>query len=136
MMPSSMSSAGSPPPPPLPARQINIAIIDVVTVVTFSNMLSSNLLRQLSSKAVVGRRSYAARISGTTRLSQLKTIPSWVEVSRRDAIFKAFRFQDFKQSWHFMSRVAKAAEAVRFCAPDLQPIFSSSLTSRFFFSLR
>jgi 4a-hydroxytetrahydrobiopterin dehydratase len=38
------------------------------------------------------------------------THPAWTLVDSRDAITRAFRFEDFSAAWAFMSRVALLAE--------------------------
>ena len=40
----------------------------------------------------------------------LQTLPDWHLVDGREAIFKNFKFKDFKAAWAFMSRVADLAE--------------------------
>lgn len=51
----------------------------------------------------------SARISVEETLHRT---PEWEAVDGRDAIFRAFRFADFKAAWAFMGLVAEKAEAM------------------------
>ena len=56
-----------------------------------------------------------AALQGVEREKALQRIPSWVDARQngpaRDAICKVFHFEDFKQAFGFMVRVAHLAEA-------------------------
>ena len=44
-------------------------------------------------------------------MAELQRIPTWSELPDRDAIYKEFRFDDFKHCFAFMIKVAERAEA-------------------------
>lgn len=50
------------------------------------------------------------KLSGEARRDALAGLEGWEEVAGRDAIAKAFRFEDFNEAFAFMSRVALMAE--------------------------
>lgn len=50
------------------------------------------------------------KLSAEARASALADLPNWRDVEGRDAIQRAFKFDDFNQAWGFMSRVALKAE--------------------------
>ncbi len=51
------------------------------------------------------------RLDAAGRAELATRLPEWQAVPGRDAIRRAFRFQDFSAAWGFMSRVALLAEA-------------------------
>jgi 4a-hydroxytetrahydrobiopterin dehydratase len=50
------------------------------------------------------------RLSAASRMSALKELPGWSEVSGRDAIERTFTFKDFNEAFGFMTRTALVAE--------------------------
>lgn len=50
------------------------------------------------------------KLTEAERASLGATLPDWSLVPGRDAIRRAFRFQDFNEAWGFMARVALLAE--------------------------
>jgi len=50
------------------------------------------------------------KLDGTERVNALSSIPSWKEVSNRNAITKTFNFQGFSEAFTFMTRMALVAE--------------------------
>lgn len=51
-------------------------------------------------------------LAGQDRAAALATLPEWQPVEGRDAIRRAYRFEDFSAAFGFMTRVALAAEAM------------------------
>lgn len=51
------------------------------------------------------------KLTGAERASAITSLDGWSEVDGRDAICKTFQFDDFKQAFGFMTKVALAAEA-------------------------
>ncbi|WP_191083388.1 4a-hydroxytetrahydrobiopterin dehydratase [Roseococcus microcysteis] len=51
------------------------------------------------------------KLDAAARAALATELPEWRLVEGRDAITRAFRFQDFSAAWGFMSRVALLAEA-------------------------
>ncbi|MFT7622087.1 MAG: 4a-hydroxytetrahydrobiopterin dehydratase [Myxococcota bacterium] len=49
-------------------------------------------------------------LTETQRTPALESIPAWSVLADRDAISRAFVFDDFSAAWAFMSRVALKAE--------------------------
>ena len=49
-------------------------------------------------------------LSGDARHEALESLPDWREVEGRDAIFRSFRFADFRTAFAFMTEVALLAE--------------------------
>lgn len=43
---------------------------------------------------------------------ELATLDGWTRLIDRDAIFKSFKFNNFKTAWGFMNRVAELAEEI------------------------
>jgi 4a-hydroxytetrahydrobiopterin dehydratase len=54
--------------------------------------------------------SMTGKLSGEDRRTALAGLDGWNEVADRDAISKAFRFDDFNQAFAFMTRTALMAE--------------------------
>ena len=54
----------------------------------------------------------ATQLSAAERDELLADLSGWTLVEGRDAIQKAFQFQDFSEAWAFMSRVALKAEGM------------------------
>lgn len=52
----------------------------------------------------------AQKLMGADRDGALKELDGWQEVGGRDAIYKAFTFDDFAAAFAFMTRVALMAE--------------------------
>lgn len=52
----------------------------------------------------------AAKLTGEARKAALASVPSWSELSERDAISRKFVFRDFNEAFGFMTRVALIAE--------------------------
>jgi 4a-hydroxytetrahydrobiopterin dehydratase len=50
-------------------------------------------------------------LDSTERAAALAELPLWKLQTRRDAIERSIKFQDFSTAWGFMNRVALAAEA-------------------------
>ncbi len=50
------------------------------------------------------------KLDANARESALKDLPSWRDVSGRDAIARKFEFEDFNEAFGFMARVALLAE--------------------------
>ncbi len=50
------------------------------------------------------------KLTGEAREAAVSALSGWREVEGRDAIAKAFRFDDFNAAWGFMNRVALRAE--------------------------
>jgi len=50
------------------------------------------------------------KLTGAMRQQKLASLDGWAEVEGRDAIYKSFRFADFKEAFAFMTRAALAAE--------------------------
>ena len=50
------------------------------------------------------------KLTGAARASALSGLTGWSEVKGRDAITKAFKFNDFNAAFGFMGRVALMAE--------------------------
>lgn len=50
------------------------------------------------------------KLTADERRAALAELPEWREVEGRDAIHRAFAFQDFNQAFAFMTRVALMAE--------------------------
>ena len=59
--------------------------------------------------STLSRRS-VSKLAGSDRASALLTVPSWAEVSGRDAISRTYEFGDFKDAFGFMSSSALHAE--------------------------
>jgi hypothetical protein len=55
------------------------------------------------------------KLIGEERTAALKEISEWSEVHGRDAIQRKFLFQDFKQAWSWMNKVADIADKVFGC---------------------
>jgi 4a-hydroxytetrahydrobiopterin dehydratase len=51
-----------------------------------------------------------AKLEPHARAALSTTLPDWALLPDRDAIRRAFKFEDFSQAWAFMSRVALLAE--------------------------
>ncbi|MBB3897405.1 4a-hydroxytetrahydrobiopterin dehydratase [Roseococcus suduntuyensis] len=51
------------------------------------------------------------KLDAAARAGLAAELPQWRLVEGRDAITRAFRFQDFSAAWGFMARVALLAEA-------------------------
>lgn len=51
-----------------------------------------------------------AKLDAPARTALAATLPHWTLLPDRDAIHRAFRFEDFSAAWAFMSRVALLAE--------------------------
>lgn len=49
-------------------------------------------------------------LTGADRREALSSLPDWREVEGRDAIFRSFRFADFRTAFAFMTEVALLAE--------------------------
>ena len=54
----------------------------------------------------------AEKLEGAARESELASLDGWVPVNGRDAITKAFQFDDFNAAFGFMSRAALKAESM------------------------
>lgn len=52
----------------------------------------------------------ATPLSSADRREALDKLPEWREVEGRDAIFRSFRFADFRTAFAFMTEVALMAE--------------------------
>ena len=52
------------------------------------------------------------KLIGEERTTALQEIPEWSEVHGRDAIQRKFQFQDFKQAWSWMCKIADIADKV------------------------
>lgn len=52
----------------------------------------------------------AERLTSDARITALKALPGWTEVSGREAITRTFTFKDFNEAFGFMARVALVAE--------------------------
>src|SRR5690348_10175599 len=50
------------------------------------------------------------RLVGAARRTALHELHGWSEVADRDAIRKAFHFENFSEAWGFLSQVALLAE--------------------------
>lgn len=51
-----------------------------------------------------------AKLNAAERSAALSELDGWVNVEKRDAIRRSFRFGDFNAAFAFMTRVAMAAE--------------------------
>jgi 4a-hydroxytetrahydrobiopterin dehydratase len=51
-----------------------------------------------------------AKLSAKERSAALSELNGWVDVEKRDAIRRSFKFSDFNGAFAFMTRVALAAE--------------------------
>lgn len=52
----------------------------------------------------------AERLTGDAFAAALADLPGWTKVADREAIFRAFEFQNFNAAFAFMTRVALMAE--------------------------
>jgi len=50
------------------------------------------------------------KLQGENRAKALKEIPQWTEVVGRDAVQRKFQFQDFKEAWAWMTKIAEIAD--------------------------
>jgi len=50
------------------------------------------------------------KLTGERRKALISEVPDWIETPGRDAISRTFVFQDFKQAWWWMTRVAELAD--------------------------
>ena len=50
------------------------------------------------------------RLQGAARVKAVQELKDWADVPGQDAIYKTFRFKNFREAWGFMSQVALVAE--------------------------
>ena len=50
------------------------------------------------------------KLTSSERISTIASLEGWREVSGRDAIQKSFKFENFREAFAFMTRVAMEAE--------------------------
>ncbi|PRP86054.1 transcriptional coactivator/pterin dehydratase [Planoprotostelium fungivorum] len=50
------------------------------------------------------------KLVGSERQEALSQIPQWKEAEGRDAIKRTFQFNDFKEAWAWMNKVADVAD--------------------------
>lgn len=64
------------------------------------------------------------RLKPEDRAAGLKALPGWHLSDDREAIFKSFRFKDFKEAFGFMTQVALVAEKMNH-HPDWSNVYRS-----------
>jgi 4a-hydroxytetrahydrobiopterin dehydratase len=70
------------------------------------------------------QRFFATMLSPEEREKATSNLPSWTDISDRNAITKTYKFQDFQQAWAFMSDVAKVADEMNH-HPEWSNVYNS-----------